>query len=129
MVKEQTNKIIKKKMNEGAIKVISADAGLAEGTVLKYDPEKKVYYFSEENTEVGDGYEYTTTAKTTFSRAYVEDNIGVLFVDATTKTPTVEDKKEEIKIATRQELWELADKHLSKVYELFERFEKNLFRF
>lgn len=77
------------------VKVISADTGLAEGTIVRYEPEIDMYVSNEEHTEVGEGYEYTTTAVTKFSPGFVVDNMGILFVSEETE---VEEPKEELSI-------------------------------
>lgn len=108
------------------VKVISADTGLAEGTIVTYDPEKNRYISNEEHTEVGDGYEYTTTASTSFSPDFVNDNMGVLFVSEETEVAPDEEIKN-IELHFINAMKETLVQNLELVWKmekLFDIFEK-----
>lgn len=61
------------------VEVISADSGLPEGTQVSFDDDTDKFVHVYHDTDIGDGYKMENTNVVSYSREFVEDNIGLLF--------------------------------------------------
>ena len=89
------------------IKVIAPkETDLPEGIILIFDSETNSYMNTWEEVEVSDGCEVTDIYIIKFSKAFVDDNMGILFVSIDTDIPveSEDETPEETEYKLRDEL-------------------------